>query len=58
MHAVILLVDAVLRLATRLPSFMTRLGMSTRDKALFMLMVFSLLGLAWFIWGGGYWVLL
>lgn len=44
-----LLVVAVILLATRLPSFMNRLGMPNADKTAFVIMVFLLLGLAWLV---------
>jgi hypothetical protein len=43
----LLLISAVILLGIRLPSFMTRLGMSKADKIIFIIMIFSLLGLAW-----------
>lgn len=38
---------AIILLALRLPSFMTRLGMSKADKILFVVIIFSLMGVAW-----------
>lgn len=43
-----LLALAVILLGIRLPSFMSRLGMSKKDKVAFALLMFSILGLAWF----------
>lgn len=43
-----LLALAVILLGIRLPSFMSRLGMSKKDKVAFVLLMFSILGLAWF----------
>lgn len=47
MNLNLLLALAVILMGVRLPSFMTRLGMSKADKIAFVGMIFSLLGLAW-----------
>lgn len=47
----LLFILAVIIIGVRLPSFMTRMGMSKRDKILFVLMVFALLAI---VWGGMY----
>jgi len=44
----LLLVLAVILLGIRLPSFMTRLGMSKKDKIATVIIMFSLLGFVWF----------
>lgn len=43
----LILVLAVILLGTRLPPYMNRLGMSKTDKIMFIIMAFSVLGLAW-----------
>jgi len=43
---------AAILLAVRLPSFMTRLGMSKSDKIWFVIIIFSLLGFMWFMLKG------
>lgn len=47
MTDVFLLMFAVILMGTRLPSFLNRLGVSKKDKILFTLFAFLLLGLAW-----------
>ena len=49
MNLNILLIVAIILLAIRLPSFMNRLGMSKSEKIGFVLMSFTVLGLAWFV---------
>lgn len=46
MQQLLYLALAAILLAARLPSFMTRLGMSTADKVAFVLIIFAVLGLA------------
>ena len=48
MDTYLLLAIAVILLASRLPTFMNQLGMPKADKVAFVLIVFSVLGLAWF----------
>jgi len=48
MNLTLLLVLAVILLGTRLPSFMNKLGMSKKDKIVFVVIAFAILGLAWF----------
>jgi len=48
MNLNLLLIIAVILLGIRLPSFMNRMEMSRADKIKFVIMVFLLLGLAWF----------
>lgn len=45
----ILAVAAAIIIAIKLPTVLHRLELSKRDRILFILMVFSLLGLGWFI---------
>jgi hypothetical protein len=48
MNSYLLLAVAVILLASRLPTFMNQLGMPKADKVAFVLIAFSVLGLAWF----------
>jgi hypothetical protein len=50
MHFDLLLVVAVILLGTRLPSYMNRLGMPQADKIAFVILMFLILGGAWYIW--------
>ena len=43
----LLVIFAVVLLAIWLPSFMTRLGMSKAEQIKFVIMAFSVLGIAW-----------
>jgi len=45
-----LFVLALILLGVRLPSFMSRLGMSKSDKLFFVILAFLVLGVVWFMW--------
>jgi hypothetical protein len=50
MHLDLLLIVAVILLGTRLPSYMNRIGMPHADKIAFVILMFLILGAAWYMW--------
>jgi hypothetical protein len=46
----LLLAVAVILLGTRLPSYMSRIGMPKAEKIAFVIFCFIILGAAWYIW--------
>lgn len=50
MNLDLLFVLALILLGIRLPSFMSRLGMSRSDKLFFVILAFLVLGIVWFVW--------